>query len=583
MSAVVDLAPGQPLEVIPPAPPPAPARTRELPWLVAALAVGTAIRIAIGMTDGSATTDETAYIRSGTSLVSGHGFNLVGRPELHFPPGLPFALGLAGKVVDPHTGAVILTCVSSSLLVLVLARLGRRLGGPRAGILTAWVAALAPALSTTLVNRGAGSEAEYMLLVVTALWLVASSADHRGGARLAWLVAAGTAVGLAYLTRPEALFVAVPLGLAILFGGVGRTRPRRREAGGRRALVRHLVATLPRLALFALPIVVCVAPYAAYLHSHTGKWELSAKTQDVSIQGWLYGSKGDRGAKDSLLWRLDDAGNLVTPRRTSLTALARSDPKGYAHIVAANAGVFEDEIVTPEAGKFLSWLLLPLPVWAVAVAGAWRYRRSRLAWLVLSVAALPVITGLAYFTQPRYLLMLVALATIFVGAALADVRARWRPWAVGAVLALLALSTVQGFTSAAAGWWHPTDGTDMKAAGEWIKAHSGPDDRLMSRSMIAEYYAGREAMAIPYADEADIVAFGRRYGARYLVLDWYTATHLRPQLAFLRHTTEAPGLRLVHKSRVEGHTTRIFEFDPRPTGTHPKGPPLSFAGDSKDS
>jgi hypothetical protein len=92
---------------------------------------------------------------------------------------VPLLLGLAGRVVP-------------------LALLGRRIAGPVAGVATAWVAALGPGLSTTLVNRGAGTEAEYTLLVVTATWLIVAPADRQGRARL-WRASASGAAGGARL------------------------------------------------------------------------------------------------------------------------------------------------------------------------------------------------------------------------------------------------------------------------------------------------------------------------------------------------------------------------------------------------
>src|SRR4029450_558352 len=138
-----------------------------------------------------------------------------------FPPFVPFLLGLGGKVfADAHTGTVVLTCVASTAIIVPLALLARRIPPPTAGapaaVATAWVAALAPGLSTTVVNRGAGSEAVYMLLVVGALWLVMSGLDRAGATRLARLAAAGALVGLAYLTPPRGLFAALPLRLAVL-------------------------------------------------------------------------------------------------------------------------------------------------------------------------------------------------------------------------------------------------------------------------------------------------------------------------------------------------------------------------------
>lgn len=581
MNATAVLAPGTGAAEIAAPPRRAPAaltRRREILLVVAALLLGFALRAAIGFTDDAPTTDETAYLRSGAALVAGDGFVRGGHPELHFPPLLPFALGVADKVFgDPHTGAVVLTCVSSSLLVLPLSLLARRLAGPLAGVFTAWVAALAPGLSTTLVNRGAGSEAAYMLLLVTGVWLVVAALDRTGRAQVARVAGAGLAVGGAYLTRPEGLFVAVPLTVAVVAIGAGRPRPM--FTGGRAALVRNVRAGLPLLAAFLVPLVLCIAPYAAYLHTHTGKWQLSAKTQDASLEAWHAVARGDREGRDSVLWALDETGMHISTERTSLAGLAKADPRGYASIVATNVGTLGTELSKPEVGQILTWLLLPLPVWAVAVVGAWRFRRSRLCWLLLAVTALPVATALAFFVQPRYLVVLVALGTVFVGAALGTTSLQWRKLVAGGVLALLAISTVQGFYGTSGGWWHPSDGTDQREAGEWIAAHAKPDERIMTRSMVVEYYARRPAMAIPYAELGDILAFGRNYGARYLVLDWYTAVRLRPQLEFLREVDAVPGLRLVHELRAEGHTTRIFMLEPAPPPNRPPGPSLGFVGD----
>jgi 4-amino-4-deoxy-L-arabinose transferase-like glycosyltransferase len=538
--------------------------------VLAAVVVGLALRVAIGLTDDAPATDETAYLRSGVSLVEGDGFGREGHAELHFPPFVPFLLGLASRVVDdPHTGAVVLSCLASTALIVPLALLGRRVAGAAAGVATAWIAALAPGLSTSLVNRGAGSEAEYLLVVVSAVWLVVSAADHRGRARVVRLAAAGLLVGLGYLTRPEGLFVAVPLGLAVVVLG-------RRGAGGRR---RRLLSTAGLVAAFAVPVVACVVPYAAYLHRHTGSWELSAKTQDASIEAWHAVARADRQARDSVLYELDETGLAFAADRTSLTQLARDDPSGYLGIVGTNVLSLGEVVADPESGRVLSWLLLPLPVWALAAFGAWRHRRTRTLQVVLAVGALPVATALAFFVQPRYLMLTVALATVPAGAGLVSLPSRWRRPAAAAAVALLALSTVQGFRGPG-GWWHPSDHSDQRAAGEWLAAHTDPDDRIMSRSMVVEYYADRPTMAIPYASLDEILAYGRHYGAQYIVVDWYTVRRLRPQLAPLREDEQSvPGLELVYKVTEEGRTTQVFALDPAPAVPVAIGPPLGFVGD----
>jgi hypothetical protein len=264
-----------------------------------------------------------------------------------------------------------------------------------------------------------------------------------------------------------------------------------------------------------------------------------------------------------------------------LATLARQDPAGYVGIVRTNVGELVDSITTPVTGQWLSWLLLPLPLWGLAVFGAWRYRRSGVVLLLLAVGALPVATALVFFVQPRYLIVAVALATPLVGAAIAALTGVWRRAVMLAVVVLVALSSVQAFHSEAAGWWHPSDHSDQRTAGKWIAANTRPGDRVMTRSMVVDYYAERQTMAIPYASLDQILRYARHYGARYLVVDWYTAVRLRPQLEPLRTTDRMPGLRLAHEVRLEGRTTRVFALDPPPPSVGPIGSSVGFVGDDQ--
>ena len=294
-----------------------------------------------------------------------------------------------------------------------------------AGVVTAWVAAIRPGLSTSLVNRGTGSEAVYLFVVATAVWCVVSAAGATRRGRAVRVAGAGLLVGLAYLTRPEGLFFAVPLGLAVLFLGAGR-HGARTSCGGRRAAA-------PLAVCFAVPLLVCIAPYAAYLHAHTGKVQLSAKTQDVSIEAWHAVAQADRAERDSVLWRArrdrpalrqDRAHVAARPRRRRPLGLRRH--RGHER----GRAVRDDR--RPEKNQVLAWVLLPFPLWVLAGIGAWRARRSWAARLVLAGAALPVATALAFFVQPRYLVVTTALATVFVGVAVASLGRGWvspsSPW-----------------------------------------------------------------------------------------------------------------------------------------------------------
>jgi hypothetical protein len=147
--------------------------------------------------------------------------------------------------------------------------------------------------------------------------------------------------------------------------------------------------------------------------------------------------------------------------------------------------------------------------------------------------------------------------------------------------ALLAAASTLAFYGAG-GWWHPNDHTDQRRAGEWISAHTDGGDRVMTRSLIVDYSADRPTLAIPYAELDRILAFGRHYGARYLVVDAYTVDELRPQLASPASDDRPAGLELVHEVTAEGRTTRIFALVPPPAGpaTEEPAPSLGFMGDN---
>ena len=560
---------------------PAPAREdrgRSFGLVVGSAAlVGLALRIAIALTDQAPSTDETAYLRSGLSLAAGDGFQRSGRPELHFPPFVPFLMGLASKVFDdPHTGAVALTCLASAALVLPLALLARRAAGPTAGKITAWVVALTPGLSTTFVVAGGGSEAEYTLLLVTAAWLAVTASARSGWVRLACIAGSGLSAGLAYLTRPEGLMAALPLLVAVVVPVVLAARARGL------GLVGRLRAAAPPAAAFLLALAVCVVPYARFLHSHTGSWELSAKSQDVSIEAWRAVADGDRRARDAELYALDESGlELASDERTSLPALAREDPGGYAGIFGANVVNLFDTLTSSFGGRPFVWLLLPLPLWGLAGLGAWRLRRSSTVVLLLAVGALPVATALLFFVQPRYLITAVAPATVLVGVGLASVASeRRRRWLLVGTFGLLSVSCLFAFEGGA-GWGHPSDQLTQRRAGEWLAAHTAPDDRVMARSMVVEFYGERPTVAIPYGTYDEILRYARHYGVEYLVVDPSTYNRLRPQLSFLRLVDATPDLRLVADVRADGQSTFIFALDPPPVGVGaPIRQGLGFVGDA---
>jgi len=282
-------------------------------------------------------------------------------------------------------------------------------------------------------------------------------------------------------------------------------------------------------------------------------------------------ASNDRHKRDQVLYQPDETGLHFSTERKPLPTLAKEDPSGYLRIFGVNVWTLVRNVV--------GFNLLSLPVWVLAGVGAWRMRASRTVRLLLAVGAAPLVTTLAFFVQPRYLVVTVAMAAVLVGVAVAGLPERLhRRAAVGLVVLVLVPGIVSFYGKD--GWWHPNETTDMRSAGEWIDAHVEPDELIMTRSFVVQHYAERPVLAIPYADFDEIMRWARHYGAGYLVVDTFTATRVRPQLEPLLHRDDWPGLALVHEVHADGGTTRVFALDPPPPPSDEVGPSLGFIGDA---
>jgi 4-amino-4-deoxy-L-arabinose transferase-like glycosyltransferase len=122
---------------------------------------------------------------------------------------IPSALGLDS--VDAHR---VVSCLLGASAVVLIGLLGRRVGGPRVGLLAAAIAAVYPAL--WMLDASVRSESLYLPLIALVLLLAYQVTHWRRAALL------GVAIGLAALTRSEAvlllplLLFAVPPGKRLI-------------------------------------------------------------------------------------------------------------------------------------------------------------------------------------------------------------------------------------------------------------------------------------------------------------------------------------------------------------------------------
>jgi 4-amino-4-deoxy-L-arabinose transferase-like glycosyltransferase len=158
--------------------------------------------------------DDRSYLLHALALADAHAYPVFhsGRtavPTAYRAPGFPLLLaaahlGLGGRLAGERVAQVL---VGVAVVVLV-GVLGRQLWGPRTGLAAAALAAVSPVLVT--FDASLISEPLFTALLLAALACALAARARRAGPpprrrALGWAAAAGAAVGLAALTRPEGL------------------------------------------------------------------------------------------------------------------------------------------------------------------------------------------------------------------------------------------------------------------------------------------------------------------------------------------------------------------------------------------
>jgi len=337
--------------------------------------------------------------------------------------------------------------------------------------------------------------------------------------------------------------------------------------------------------LLAVTAAVAVAtPWPAWVHAETGRWQLTGKASDTSLAGWEALARHDRLERDALLYRLDDSGEIVRRQQQSLVALVAEDPESFLAVQRANVTMLVDQTVRPDARWPApvrlppTWQLVPLPGLLLAGWVLWRRRRDQRVQLLAAVAATNVAVTLVFFVQDRYLAPSVAVACGLVGVGLADLPSPLLRRSVQAVLAALAVLALAAGTAGPGGLLDRPEPTEQRAVGQVLARETGPDDKVMTRSMTVRYYLGRRTVPFPYGTAPQVIDYACRKGVDHVVVDDKVA-ELRPSLAPWLGPGPWPRLRLEHELTVDGRTARVFAVRcPAPQVLQAAGP---AAGDGR--
>ena len=147
---------------------------------------------------GKALADGHGYVNPADLFFKGHSVPTAGHPPLYtFVIAAATKLGVTGDEAQRSLG-----CLFGAATIVLVGLLGRRVGGDRVGLVAAALAAVYPLLIAA--DGALMSETLYGPLIALAL-LAAYRLRDEPGARRA--VVLGLVIGLATLTRPEALLL----------------------------------------------------------------------------------------------------------------------------------------------------------------------------------------------------------------------------------------------------------------------------------------------------------------------------------------------------------------------------------------
>lgn len=310
------------------------------------------------------------------------------------PPLYPLVLTVPALVgIDGVLAQRVITCLIGTGVLVLIGLLGRRLGGDRAGLVSASIAAVYPVLVSA--DGALMSESLYGLMVVAALHSALTQRERRDPRSA---IALGALVGLAALTRSEALLLLPLLAWPLCIRG-----PRRllRVLGCTLACLAVLTPwTVRNLDAFHQLVVVshndstvlaganCPATYHGV---DLGSWDFGC----ISARQTLHeGVQADRWRSQGLHYAQAHVSRLPV---VLVVRLLRTwdfwQPRRQVQFAESRAPWAD------EAGVACYYLLLPLAVFGAVLL--WR-RGPATAWILLAPVALVSLSSLLGYGLPRF-------------------------------------------------------------------------------------------------------------------------------------------------------------------------------------
>lgn len=481
-----------------------------LPWrsLWPILIFALALRLVWLVTQTSVIENEGAeYARIAQNLRDGFGYSGTMRgAQLLFPPVYPVLIaGLSFLTGNIELAARLISVAAGVLLVIPVFLLSEYVHGRRAACISALLVTLYPVL--VALSASTFSECLYSTLLLAG---ICCALLWQGYGKTRDALLAGLFLGLAYLTRPEAMVF--PVALAIVIPAS--------------ALLTH--RNWKRPLLQSGWMLICVAalasPYVAYLWRHTGHFRLEGKSE----VNYLIGARLNSGIQvEQAAWGLDQNGVAQGPLL---------DPNRYlgAKLYPRHLRQLFEYFLTGARRNFwvlrhlplfspLFWPLLLVAVFAFLPRDWTRLRAERELLLIclFALACLPLAIG-PVFSIRRLALPIVPFALLWPSKGIAEISARTQaifsrraspllqrrmygiiPLGIGL---LLVYSGQRALRQLPELLWTKTD-VPMKEAGLWLSQYDPAPKRVMDSGTIVSYYSGGTWMPMPWGEPSLIMKY----------------------------------------------------------------------------
>ena len=498
-------------------------RLRRHKWLLAILFVAFALRLGFMLRFAPIISgDGCEYVRMGMQLRDGKPLTGVfDWPETMYGTFYPVLIAAVSRLgISAEHAAKVLALIFGTGLILVAFFLARYVYGTRVAYLAATLFSLFPlfvALSGSVYN-----ETIYLTLWLTAIYWSIRALDSF---RFRDFLLAGIFFGFATLSRPEAFAYPLFVAFAAVLIAVIRKLRWPRVAGG---------TTLMFGAWFLL-----MAPYAIFLHSHTGqyrfegKWNINYTLGNRINSGMGYIQAG---------FAVDDKLHLVGPLLNS-SLYAASTP--YSHslrdklaymgrVIHRNWPDAYAEVVSVDFGGPVTLLLVALGLFG----SAWSAKRFRHEFVLLVMGlSLVVLMITAAHLEHRYAYPLPVILLLWASAGLVAFRdwfsrtsdfwgEKWKSASriatEFAVVALILLLLVFAFVGVRTDHYFTMERegfSGIKQAGLWLGSHVPQPRRISAIEGRVAYYADTTLIIFPYADSATVLRYLEAKPVDYIVLD----------------------------------------------------------------